>query len=183
MKKILISFYFLLTGVAHEALSGTAYVKATGDNAAMAKNLAMANARQIVWNSVFPGIAAEPDEIADMVESSSIADEKNSGTEYSANVAISFSDNLVRKWAVENDVVLPRSLMVGAAGVAVSQVLFQISGLRQWTMLNSILRDNNIKMNVESIDGKNIIANVPAQNRAAFVNILRANGAEVMYEQ
>ncbi|MDR1697041.1 MAG: hypothetical protein LBR41_02350 [Rickettsiales bacterium] len=159
------------------ALSGSAAVTVSGDNAAAAKQSAIANARRIVWDSVLPGVTADASDIADMVETMSIADEKNSGTEYSANVTISFSEDLVRKWAAANEVELP----IMNTNNLESQVLFSVSGLRQWASVNAALRVNGIKMNVESIDGHNIIANVPIAKRAAFVATLRASGAEVLY--
>ena len=166
-------------------LSGVASVNVTSETAAMAKNMAMDEARRQIIVDVL-GPYSIPDQLASaldnatsgtlagLVVSSSISGEKQSDTTYSADITMTIDADAARAWMTENNV--QNWLSDGKTGdVFVAQVVMS-DKLARWIELNQIVRENGIDMMTKYINGNQIIVEIPSSARAEFTALVSAAG-------
>ena len=166
-------------------LSGVASVNVTSETAAMAKNMAMDEARRQIIVDVL-GPYSIPDQLASaldnatsgtlagLVASSSISGEKQSDTTYSADITMTIDADAARAWMTENNV--QNWLSDGKTGdVFVAQVVMS-DKLARWIELNQIVRENGIDMTTKYINGNQITVEIPSSARAEFTALVSAAG-------
>ena len=166
-------------------LSGVASVNVTSETAAMAKNMAMDEARRQIIVDVL-GPYSIPDQLASaldnatsgtlagLVASSSISGEKQSDTTYSADITMTIDADAARAWMTENNV--QNWLSDGKTGdVFVAQVVMS-DKLARWIELNQIVRENGIDMMTKYINGNQITVEIPSSARAEFTALVSAAG-------
>ncbi len=166
-------------------LSGVASVNVTSETAAMAKNMAMDEARRQIIVDVL-GPYSIPDQLASaldnatsgtlagLVVSSSISGEKQSDTTYSADITMTIDADAARAWMTENNV--QNWLSDGKTGdVFVAQVVMS-DKLARWIELNQIVRENGIDMMTKYINGNQITVEIPSSARAEFTALVSAAG-------
>ena len=191
--KTLFRFLFILTifipGIASAAtdLSGNAFVSITSDTAAIAKNMAFAEARAQIIEEVLSKHAdakqikelmknTGDSKLTHMISSTGIDGERLSATTYSANIKMTIDSIAAKQWLDENGVYN----WLGQDDVTQRDkltVVINISGgLRDWIELHSALRSENIDLGVKRIFGGAITANIPAVSRTAFVSAVRMAG-------
>lgn len=170
---------------ADNLLQGDANISITSDTALNAKNIAFDEARRQVLYDVLQQYADKDalkqiikdtptTNIASMVSSSGIVDEKTSSTTYSAKISIIFEGKAVRAWLAENDV---QNWLPDTTRQDLFSVVVELSDkLPQWIELSDIARSENIKIQPQKISGNNINFVVPLASRGAFTIALREHG-------
>ena len=186
-KKLLLLLCYTIApfGAIGADLTATASVNITSETAAMAKDMALNDARrQIIADAL--GHYSIPDQLAgalqsaknseltNLIASSSISGEKQSDTTYSADITMTVDGAAARAWMTENNV--QNWLGDGKSGdVFVTQVVMS-DKLARWIELNQIVRDNDIDMTVKYINGNQITVEIPSGARAKFTASVRAMG-------
>ncbi|MDR1361105.1 MAG: hypothetical protein LBJ18_02225 [Rickettsiales bacterium] len=191
MKKIIAIFALCLVPFALSAadLAGAADVSITSDTASSAKSMALAEARRQVIGDVL-GNYSERTQLADLLKSSkdsdlqnivaatSIENEQQSATVYSATIKITLSDSSAQKWLDSAGV--HNWLVSAGAEISASEkselAIPVAGGLRDWIKAARALRDAGLDkdISVKSISNGTVILNVPLANRAQIASILRA---------
>lgn len=166
-------------------LRGDATISITSDTALNAKNIAFDEARRQVLYDVLQQYAdkdalkqviktAPATNVAGLVSSSGIVDEKTSSTTYSAKISIVFEETAVQAWLAENNI---QNWLPDTSKQDSFSVIVELSDkLPQWIELNNIARSENIKIQPQKISGNNINIVVPAESRGAFTIALRERG-------
>lgn len=166
-------------------LRGDATISITSDTALNAKNIAFDEARRQVLYDVLQQYAdkdalkqviktAPTANVAGLVSSSGIVDEKTSSTTYSAKISIVFEETAVQAWLAENNI---QNWLPDTSKQDSFSVIVELSDkLPQWIELNNIARSENIKIQPQKISGNNINIVVPTESRGAFTIALRERG-------
>lgn len=166
-------------------LRGDANISITSDTALNAKNIAFDEARRQVLYDVLQQYAdkdalkqviktAPTANVAGLVSSSGIVDEKTSSTTYSAKISIVFEEAAVQAWLAENNI---QNWLPDISKQDSFSVIVELSDkLPQWIELNNIARSENIKIQPQKISGNNINIVVPTESRGAFTIALRERG-------
>ena len=166
-------------------LRGDATISITSDTALNAKNIAFDEARRQVLYDVLQQYAdkdalkqviktAPTANVAGLVSSSGIVDEKTSSTTYSAKISIVFEEAAVQAWLAENNI---QNWLPDTSKQDSFSVIVELSDkLPQWIELNNIARSENIRIQPQKISGNNINIVVPTESRGAFTIALRERG-------
>lgn len=187
MKKYLLSLFCLMCiSVANATgLSGVASVNITSDTAALAKNMAMAEARRQIITDVLNQysdrtmLATALDNASDatlttMIATTAIDGEQTSDTTYSANISMSLDLDTVRKWLQENEV---HNWLPDVADNSRFAVFVELkSPLADWAQLNKIAQEEKIDMQTKLIQGSNMTIEIPVAQRGDFTIAVRENG-------
>ncbi len=191
MKKNILRSLFIVMGAitvvgAHAAeLSGAASVNITSDTAAAAKDIAFDEARRQIISDAL-GQYANPEQLADIVSkapvndlteliaSSSVDGEQQSDTTYSATITMTINRDAARQWM--NDNYIQNWLTDGRTGDVFVAHIVMSDKLARWIELNDIVRENDIDMNTQFINGNQITVEIPAAQRAIFTIAVRDAG-------
>ncbi len=191
MKQIKVFFaifcFAALFGASHAAvnLTGVAAVNVTSDTAAVAKNMAMDEARQQIITDILSQYSnseqlraalqnAAGSELANLISASSIDGEKLSDTTYSANITMTLDSAAARTWLNEKGV---QNWLPDAARSDMFTVIITLSdAMADWMGLNQIARREKIDIATKYIMGNQITAEMPSASRAAFTIALREAG-------
>ena len=186
MKRILFVFYLLGVSAAGAAdLRGNVSLNITSDTASAAKNIAMSEARRQIVSDVLgqysdkealAGVLSEVNDsvLNTLVVSTAIDDEQASDTTYSATISMVLDSEASRVWLVENGV---QNWLPDAAAANRFVVWVEMSQpLVNWTELNGIARLENIDIAVKSINGNQIMIDLPLSSRSAFTIAVREAG-------
>ena len=191
MKKNILRSLFIVMGAitvvgAHaEELSGAASVNITSDTAAAAKDIAFDEARRQIISDAL-GQYANPEQLADIVSkapvndlteliaSSSVDGEQQSDTTYSATITMTINRDAARQWM--NDNYIQNWLTDGRTGDVFVAHIVMSDKLARWIELNDIVRENDIDMNTQFINGNQITVEIPASQRAIFTIAVRDAG-------
>lgn len=191
MKKNILRSLFIVMGAitvvgAHAAeLSGAASVNITSDTAAAAKDIAFDEARRQIISDAL-GQYANPEQLADIVSkapvndlteliaSSSVDGEQQSDTTYSATITMTINRDAARQWM--NDNYIQNWLTDGRTGDVFVAHIVMSDKLVRWIELNDIVRENDIDMNTQFINGNQITVEIPASQRAIFTIAVRDAG-------
>ena len=173
-------------------LTATVAVEQTADTAFAAKTAAMNKARRQIFNTVLSRYADRVTvetlsskmtdaELLNIIGMTSIADEKTSTTNYSANITMTLDPAAAQRWLSNNNV---QNYMAAADDTGPRTTIFLefSGGLNQWVDLNQGLRNagfSDSDFKISSILGKNVTATVPANRRSAFVVALQNMGWSV----
>ncbi|MBD5389079.1 hypothetical protein HDR63_02380 [bacterium] len=166
-------------------LTATASVNVTSDTAAMAKNMAIGEARRQIIRDVLgqyadvsqldAWMAAATDaDLTNLIAASGIDNERLSSTTYSANITMTLERDAARAWLNDGGVqnwlgdvgVTNRSLVV----VAVP------NGLGDWIDINSVARGVGVSLDTRRMMPRQIVADVAANQRALLTAALRDAG-------
>ena len=186
MKRIVCALCLFATSAASAAdLRGNVSLNITSDTASAAKNIAMAEARRQIVSDVL-GQYSDKDSLVTvltsandttlntLIASTAIDDELVSNTTYSATISMVLDSEVARAWLAENGIQnwLPSD---DAANRFV--VWTEMSQpLAQWTELNDIARRENIDIAVKSINGNQLMIDLPVSSRGAFTIAVREGG-------
>lgn len=191
MKKNILRSLFIVMGAitvvgAHAAeLSGAASVNITSDTAAAAKDIAFDEARRQIISDAL-GQYANQEQLADIVSkspvndlteliaSSSVDGEQQSDTTYSATITMTINRDAARQWM--NDNYIQNWLTDGRTGDVFVAHIVMSDKLARWIELNDIVRENDIDMNTQFINGNQITVEIPASQRAIFTIAVRDAG-------
>lgn len=166
-------------------LQGDANISITSDTALNAKNIAFDEARRQILYDALQQYAdkdalkqviktAPAANVAGLVSSSGIVDEKTSSTTYSAKISVAFEETAVQAWLAENNI---QNWLPDTSKQDSFSVIVELSDkLPQWIELNNIARSENIKIQPQKISGNNINIVVPTESRGAFTIALRERG-------
>jgi hypothetical protein len=165
-------------------LSGTASVNLTSDTAAVAKKMALNDARRQIVGDALADVAnaaavraaaadARNEDLENLIASVNIENERLSNTTYSADIKMTLSDAAAKKWldslGIENTIGL-------ADAAAPDKIRIEINtpnGLRDWIKIRAALRDAGISdWMIKSIRGGNVAIEVPASKRPAVSRAL-----------
>ncbi len=180
----LIGVWFAVSGHAAQ-LRGQAMVNVTSDTAVTAKNMAFDEARRQIVTDVLRQYAdvdalrdllknTKNSDLANLVSSSSIDDEKLSDTTYSANVTMVLDDGAVRNWLAENSVKhwLPDNSVRDVFIVSVNMS----DAINNWADLNRIARAEKIDLGTKYMTGNTATLELPISARGAFTIAIRESG-------
>ena len=186
-----ITFIMLLAMVLplHAALNltGTVAIEKSAATAGAAKTAAFNEARRQIATTALSRYAdptavtvavtgASDSELANMVETSSIEDEKTSATVYSANITMTLSAVAAEKFLGNHNI--PNYMEAANDVDDRTTIFFGVSGLRQWTILMRELREQNLDrhMQLKTMQGRTISTTIPANMRGEYVGALRTLG-------
>ena len=167
------------------ALSGSVSVNQTSDTAANAKINALNLARRQIFTSVLSQYANKSslnelmqqtsnDDLMNLILSSSVSNEQMSANGYSAKITINMDNDAVKKWLNANNVQNWVPLMESDEKFS---VLVTVSnGLQDWAELKRIARADNIEIETQTIQGKQIVAKMPLAYRSGFTAAVRGAG-------
>ncbi|MCL2537913.1 MAG: hypothetical protein FWE52_00305 [Alphaproteobacteria bacterium] len=196
MKKLLliISCMFIF-GAASAApnLTDTIAIERNAETAFAAKQYAMVTARRSAFINVASrysdgrtvvGLAEQMSDadFLNMVARTSIADERTSATNYSANITVTLDRAALEKWFADNGV-HNYMAMAGGGGARTNAIIILSGGLLQWTAMHAGLREvgiyDGLDLRVVQILGRNVNVTFAAGRRGAFIAALRDAGWNV----
>lgn len=186
MKRIFCALCLFATSAASAAdLRGNVSLNITSDTASAAKNIAMAEARRQIVSDVL-GQYSDKDSLVTvltsandatlntLIASTAIDDELVSNTTYSATISMVLDSEVARAWLAENGIQnwLPNDDTANRFVVWTEMS----QPLAQWTELNDIARRENIDIAVKSINGNQLMIDLPVSSRGAFTIAVREGG-------
>lgn len=166
-------------------LVGTAPVNVTSDTSAVAKTVALNEARrQIISDTLrqyanveqlMPAIAnASNADLTNLIAASGIDDEKISDTTYSANISMTVNAGLAKKWLDENGI--QNWLPDGVGGGRFAVLITLSDPVADWMALQRIARAEKIDLATKYIMGNQVTVELPTSVRGAFTIALRDGG-------
>jgi len=184
--------FYLLPGAAHAApnLTATVHVEQTGANAAAARNAAHTEARRNAFVRVFARYA-HPEtiyllshelrdaDIVNIVQSMSIADERQSATIYTANITITFYRGAAEQLFMNQQI--NHTMARHDAVRARTTVVFEVNGgLRAWAELMRSLNEagtaSDLDIRINSIWGTQMTGDIRPNRRNQFIMAMREAG-------
>ncbi len=166
-------------------LHGMATVNVTSDTAALAKNMAMAEARRQIVSDVLGQYSdkialtdllagANDTLLTTMIATTEIDGEQTSDTTYSANISMTLDANVVREWLFENNV---QHWLPDSSDKTRFIVIVNLQNpVADWGELNRIARDERIDFQTKLIQGTMLRLEIPVAQRGAFTIAARENG-------
>jgi hypothetical protein len=166
-------------------LRGNVALNITSDTATTAKNMAMDEARRQIISDV---LGQYSDRVAlenvlattknsalnTLIESTAIDGEQTSATTYSANITMVIDASAARAWLTENGI---QNWMPDDENANRFVVWAEMSEpIVNWTEINRISRDEKIDVQLKSVQGNQIVFDVPVSVRGAFTIAVREAG-------
>ncbi len=187
-RNLLVLFVSLVCGVSGSfglGLSGNVSVNQTSDTAANAKINALNSARRQILSDVLSQYSnkeslneliqnSSNDDLMNLIASTSVSNEQMSATSYSANITMNIDNDAVKKWLNSNSVQNWVPMMESDERFAVVMVV--PNGIADWAELKRIARNDNIEIETQNIDGKQIVAKMPLSYRTKFTAAIREAG-------
>lgn len=185
-KFLFASFCATICGIAAAAdLSGFASVNVTSDTAAMAKDMALDEARRQIISDVLKqySIPDQLDEavknasaavLTNLIATTSIDSEQQSDTTYSANISMTVDRDAARTWMTDNNI--QNWLTDGNSGDKFVVQVAMTDKLAGWMELNQIARQEGIDLSTKYINGNQITMEIPVAKRADFTIAIREAG-------
>lgn len=186
MKRIIyILSCFAMSAAGAADLRGDIALNITSDTAAAAKNIAMIEARRQIISDVL-GQYSDREKLANLMSetsdgmlnslivSTSIDGELVSSTTYSANISMEIDALAARNWMTENGV--QNWLMAGDDANRFAVLVEMSHPLAQWVELNDISRREKFDINVKSVNGNQLMIDLPVTSRTAFTIAVREGG-------
>ena len=173
-----------VTGAA--PLSGVATVNMTSDTAAVAKNMALDEARrQIIIDVLSPYsdssalrsvIANEKSSsLATLIASSGISGERQSDTAYSATITMTVDRAAAKRWLDGHDIQNWLNI-VEDTGNQFLVVVNLNNKLADWTAIRRVAADAGIDLNTVALNGDKVLYRVQSSRRGALTIALRDAG-------
>ncbi len=169
----------MMACAAHAApnMTGRASVNITSDTAATAKIMAMAEARRQIVRDVLGQYSdksqldlllrdAPDNDLTYLITSSSIDNEQQSATTYSANITMTLERVAAQNWLNDNGI--PNWLGDSTSADKVLVFADLANGLGDWMNLQAAARANGIELNTRRIAGPQVVVEIPSSSRAAF---------------
>lgn len=166
-------------------LTGNVIVNQTSSTANNAKINAMNSARrQILYNVLSQYSESESladlldntsdDDLVNFISSSSVSDEHISNDSYSANIAMTIDNDVVRNWLTVNNV--QNWVPDLESGERTEMFIVVPNGIADWTELKRVARENNFEIETVIISGNQIYAKMPSVYRSRFTAGIRGAG-------
>ena len=166
-------------------LSGSVSVNQTSDTAAKAKINALNSARRQILTNVLSQYANKDslnelmqktsnDDLMNLILSSSVSNEQMSANGYSAKITMNIDNDAAKKWLNANEVQNWVPLMESDEKFSVLMTV--PNGLQDWAELKRIVRADNIEIETQNLQGKQIIAKMPLSYRTKFTAAIRGAG-------
>ncbi len=166
-------------------LSGSISVNQTSDTAAKAKINALNLARRQILTNVLSQYANKDslneliqqtsnDDLMNLILSSSVSNEQMSANGYSAKITMNIDNDAAKKWLNANEVQNWVPLMESDEKFSVLMTV--PNGLQDWAELKRIARADNIEIETQNLQGKQIIAKMPLSYRTKFTAAIRGAG-------
>lgn len=187
MKKLLVVFCaIMLLGTAGAAdLRGTASVRMTSDTSAVAKMMAINDARRQILMDKLQSYAvpdqlavairdAQNSELIELIAETIIDGEQISDTAYSANITMVVDKIAARKWMTENNVQNWLTFADSVDGFSVLVVLGE--PINDWAQIQLIARSERIDFITKHIVGNRVTIEIPSSSRTQFTIALRGAG-------
>jgi hypothetical protein len=163
-------------------------IEKTAETAAAAKSAALDDARRQAFADALgkngavdaKKIAAEisSDELAGLIDSIAIENEKSGATEYSADISVEFDRAALEKWLESRG--MQSSAATRSAGRAL--VFLELpDGARGLASIMRVSRSTDADLRITGISGAGISANVRAGASRAFASGAREAGVSVSY--
>ena len=173
---VVLSMVFL-PDVFGAGLSGTVSVNQTSDTAANAKINAMNSARRQILVDVLSQYAnrdslnnlvqnTSSDDLMNLILSSSVSNEQMSANTYSANITMNIDNDAVKKWLNVNDV--QNWVPLAESNEKFTVVMVVPNGIQDWAELKRIARADNIEIETQLVQGKQVVAKLPLSYRTKF---------------
>lgn len=167
-----------------QTLSGMAHVNVTSDTAAVAKNMALDEARRQIITDALSMYAdaeqltdavrdADAADLTNLISSTSIDGERLSDTTYSANITMTIDGAIAKKWMTDANI--SNWLNDGVGDKFVILVTLR-DGLDDWMELNRIARGENVAVDTKYIMGRQVAIELPAARRSAFTASMNMAG-------
>jgi len=178
MKNKFVFFVFLLCALSIGA-ADAALVSKTANTAAAAKSMALSSARRDAFETIVgEKIAISDKELASLVESEVIENEKVSATSYTAEIFVELNKTAVASWLEKNNIqTVYRPQAVNTDRVSV--VFESVGGLGKWTVIEQAARTSGADLRIVSISDGKISATMRANARSAFAASIRLHGISV----
>lgn len=190
MKKIGSVFcgLMLLTfGAGAVDLTGTLSVNQTSDTAANAKINAMNLARRQILSRVLSQYSSKEgldtllhntssDELANLIESSSVSNEQISSDSYSATITMNIDNAAAQRWLDANGIKNWIPAKESSVGENFSAFIVVQNGIADWAELKRIVRGSNVDIETQSISGNQIVVKMPLNYRSRFTAALHNVG-------
>lgn len=187
-KVFLLTVSFLVGGMTASfavSLQGTASVNVTSDTAATAKNMAFDEARRQILNDKLRQYAdadavrdainkAGADELANLIQSSSIDGEQTSDTTYSASVSMTIDIDAARTWLTQHEI--QNWLPTDDVGDTFVVNVTMKDKLMDWSELNRVTRNRDIILDVVSLNANTAQLKLPKSKRTDFTIAIRGAG-------
>jgi len=153
-----------------------ALISKTADTAAAAKSMALSSARRTAFETIVgEKIAISDKDLAGLVESEVIENEKVSATSYTAEIFVELNKTAVNNWLEQNNIqTIYRAPSVSADRIPV--IFESIGGLGKWTVIEQAARETGADLRIRSISDGKISATMRVNARSAFVTAIRSNG-------
>ena len=186
MKKLVsVLFAFVVVAFSHigfaAPLSGMTVVNQTSETAAKAKSEAINVARRQILQDVLLGYAdqdalsallekTEDAELVMLIAASSVANEQISADSYSATITMTLDNDVVKQWLVTNEV----QNWVPNEENAEKHPLFIVvkNGIADWAELKRFAREIGTDIEIKTIIGNQIFAQIPFNMRKNFTTII-----------
>ena len=173
-----------VTGAA--PLSGVATVNMTSDTAAVAKNMALDEARrQIIIDVLSPysdssalrSVVAneKSSSLASLIASSGISGERQSDTAYSATITMTVDRAAAKRWLDGHDIQNWLNI-VEDTGNQFLVVVNLNNKLADWTAIRRVAADAGIDLNTVALNGDKVLYRVQSSRRGALTIALRDAG-------
>ncbi|MDE6478250.1 MAG: hypothetical protein K2L94_03305, partial [Alphaproteobacteria bacterium] len=117
---------------------------------------------------------APDNDLTYLITSSSIDNEQQSATTYSANITMTLERVAAQNWLNDNGI--PNWLGDSASADRTLVFVNLANGLGDWVNLQSIARNDGIEMYTRRISGPQVVVEIPASNRSAFTASVAAGG-------
>ena len=186
MKRIFYVFcLFAMSAAGAADLCGNVSLNITSDTATAAKNIAMIEARRQIVSDVLgqysdkdsltPALMAANDDVLNsLVASTAIGNEQASDTTYSATISMIVDAEAARVWLAENSI---QNWLPGDSNANRFVVWVEMSSpLAHWGEINDIARRENIDVAIKSINGNQMMIDLPLSSRGAFTIAVREGG-------
>lgn len=189
LPKNLCVLMLLFAGIVYDAfgtgLSGSVSVNQTSTTAANAKINALNLARRQILTNVLSQYADKEalnelmqqtsnDDLMNLILSSSVSNEQMSTNGYSAKITMNIDNDAVKNWlnskGVHNWVPLVESDEKFSVLVVVS------NGVQDWAELKRIVRADNMEIETQVLQGKQIVAKMPLSYQTKFTAAVREAG-------
>ena len=163
-------------------LSGKAVVNQTSDTASKAKTEAMNIARRQILLQVLSDYAdvesltslmenVDDADLVPLISASSVSNEQMSVDSYSATITMNLDNDIVKQWLISNEI---KNWVPGSETAAKYSLFIVVdNGLSDWAELKRLARETGTDIEIKTILGNQIFAQMPFSLRSNFTLAIR----------
>lgn len=164
-------------------------IERTAETAAAAKTSAINDARRTAFAKILQEHISENEakkisekimdnELATMIYSISIENEKSDATNYSADIAVDFDEDAVNKWLANNGI---GKITEISDKNDRAPIFFELNNIYEFSKLMHASRETSADLKITVISGERISANVRVNAYQPFVSLVRNAGITISY--